>query len=394
MKRRLIALLVSLGLLAALYWKIDPNALAQAFARSDVGLLVLALSLVAPTTLISGWRFSYLAPRAANVSVWEGLWLILMSNVLNLILPSKMGDIAKAYVLVERGKMTGAAALTLVAMEKGWDFVALLVWCALGLQLLWGSGPHIPLLALMVGGLLTFFLLMLGSTKMSGRIFALLHLIAPAKIKRQLAGLKEAWAEGLGNFWANPAKASILISVSVWLWLIHLVQIWLLAYALSPLVPLLESFALSAVGILAGLLPFTLAGIGTRDAALIVLYSPYMDAGAGAALGLLCTLRYLIPAAVGLPFWDAIFSRPNCWSLGESKRESATQTVAGRFLAAGCHSRLARPDAGLVHALGGARRCATVSVLDAPLGRWGAVSQRSDRRLFPAGHARPVRGHL
>lgn len=300
--RRLLALGLSLGLLAVIYWKIDVANLGLAFARADLAWLGFGLALVAPTTLISGWRFSYLAPAEAKISLREGLWLILMSNVLNLILPSKMGDIAKAYVLVERGKTSASAALSLVVMEKGWDFVGLLVWCGLGLELLWGTGPHIPILSLLTGGLLLFFLLLLGSAKASARIFALLIRVAPGKTQTKIATLAETWNEGLSRFWSDPQKASIIVASSVFLWLVHLLQIWMLAYALSPLTPLLESFALSAIGILAGLLPFTLAGVGTRDAALIALYAPYMDAGAGAALGVLCTLRYLIPAAVGLPF--------------------------------------------------------------------------------------------
>jgi hypothetical protein len=35
---------------------------------------------------------------------------------------------------------------------------------------------------------------------------------------------------------------------------------------------------------------------------LIVLYQPYFAAPVAAALGLLCTTRYLIPALAGLPF--------------------------------------------------------------------------------------------
>lgn len=300
--RRLIALAVSLALLAVLYWKIDAARMAEAFARADAAWLIWGLALVVPTTLVSGWRFAYLAPKDAGVSLMEGLWLILMSNVLNLILPSKMGDLAKAYVLVERGKMAGTSALVLVVVEKGWDFVGLLVWCGLGLFLLWGTGPHIPILSLLVAGLLGFFLLLLASPKTSRPVFALLAALAPGKAKAKLAKLAASWDEGLLRFWSDPVKAAVIVAASIFLWLVHLLQIWMLAYALSPLVPVLESFALSAVGILAGLLPFTLAGVGTRDAALIVLYAPYMDAGAGAALGILCTMRYLVPAAVGLPF--------------------------------------------------------------------------------------------
>ena len=53
---------------------------------------------------------------------------------------------------------------------------------------------------------------------------------------------------------------------------------------------------------LAGLLPLTFAGVGTRDAALVLLYQPYFSTPTAVALGILCTLRYLLPAVAGLPF--------------------------------------------------------------------------------------------
>ncbi|MCG8507710.1 MAG: hypothetical protein MI741_00645, partial [Rhodospirillales bacterium] len=71
----------------------------------------------------------------------------------------------------------------------------------------------------------------------------------------------------------------------------------------------LSTLALAPLAILAGLVPFTFAGIGTRDAALIFLFSPFMDAGTGAALGLLCTMRYVLPALGGLPFIGESLSR-------------------------------------------------------------------------------------
>jgi uncharacterized membrane protein YbhN (UPF0104 family) len=60
--------------------------------------------------------------------------------------------------------------------------------------------------------------------------------------------------------------------------------------------------ALAPLAIFAGLIPLTLAGIGTRDTAVIFLYRAYLLPSAGAALGILYTARYLLPALAGLPF--------------------------------------------------------------------------------------------
>ena len=55
-------------------------------------------------------------------------------------------------------------------------------------------------------------------------------------------------------------------------------------------------------------MPLTFAGVGTRDAALIAFYAPYFNAATAAALGVLCTSRYLLPALGGLPFLNQYLS--------------------------------------------------------------------------------------
>jgi uncharacterized protein (TIRG00374 family) len=103
-------------------------------------------------------------------------------------------------------------------------------------------------------------------------------------------------------FWQETAIFYKVAATSVFLWSLHLLQIWFFILALRAWAPFLANLALSPLAILAGLLPLTFAGVGTRDAALIFFYKPFFSAPVAAALGLLCTSRYLLPAIGGLPF--------------------------------------------------------------------------------------------
>jgi uncharacterized membrane protein YbhN (UPF0104 family) len=73
-------------------------------------------------------------------------------------------------------------------------------------------------------------------------------------------------------------------------------------------VPFVANLALAPLAILAGLLPLTLAGVGTRDAAILVLYRSVLTAPQAAAVGLLCTSRYVLPALGGVPFLNRYLS--------------------------------------------------------------------------------------
>ena len=105
-----------------------------------------------------------------------------------------------------------------------------------------------------------------------------------------------------GFFWASKRQLAKVVFTSVFIWFLHLLQIWMFILALKAWTPFLSNLALSPLAILAGLLPLTFAGVGTRDAALVLFYAPFFDAPTAAALGVLCTGRYFLPALGGLPF--------------------------------------------------------------------------------------------
>ena len=72
---------------------------------------------------------------------------------------------------------------------------------------------------------------------------------------------------------------------SLFLWLVHLTQIWMFTVALSVRMPFMVCASLSAVALMAGQLPFTFAGLGARDVALVVLLAALYDARVGGGDG-------------------------------------------------------------------------------------------------------------
>lgn len=81
-----------------------------------------------------------------------------------------------------------------------------------------------------------------------------------------------------------------IVAMSFLLWGGHLFQFWLFARALGPAIPLLDNMAFATLSILAGLVPLTAAGMGTRDAAIVGLYGPFLGQAAGGGSGGSCHL--------------------------------------------------------------------------------------------------------
>lgn len=329
--KKLVSLAVSLGILALIYWKLSQHGqlaeLGRIFAECDRMWMALSLGMVVPLTLFTSWRLQQLMPAPSagqrGLSFGEANRLILVASVLNLILPSKMGDIAKAWFMKDRGHLGGSLALSLVVFEKACDMLSLLLWCVFGLVWIklsdakalaafhlpesWGSGATQEslvfwLCAAAIGGSLAFGVLLLGSQAFARFFFDTAARFAPGKLGASFAKLGASWSEMHAYFWASKARLAKVTITSIFIWFLHLLQIWMFILALRAWAPFLANLALSPLSILAGLLPLTFAGVGTRDAALVLFYKPYFAAPTAAALGILCTARYVLPAIGGLPF--------------------------------------------------------------------------------------------
>jgi uncharacterized protein (TIRG00374 family) len=307
--KRLVSLGISLSILAFIYWRVDLAAVGAIFAECRIGWLALALAMVVPTTFGSAWRLQRLMPPGWSLGLPEATRLILVASVLNLFLPSKMGDIAKSHFMRRRGHISGSLALSLVIVEKTFDILALLLLCGVGLFVFPGSTEELALVASAILASVAFGSLLIGSRRFTDIFFAVLTRVAPEQLRAHFTEFQGSWREMHSHLWRRPANLAGMAVGSVLLWGIHMVQIWLFIVALNGVVPFMTSLALTPLAILAGLLPLTIAGVGTRDVALITLYQPYFAVATGAALGLLCTTRYLLPVILGLPFITRYWSQ-------------------------------------------------------------------------------------
>jgi uncharacterized membrane protein YbhN (UPF0104 family) len=174
----------------------------------------------------------------------------------------------------------------------------------------------------------------ISSTRAAVAVAALVALALPRARLQRVRDLAEAWptllqALGERRLWIVP--------LSLVLWLAHLWQIWLFAVALHIVIPFAVTAPVAAVALMAGQLPLTVSGIGTRDVALVVLLSRYVRPESAAALGLLVTTRNLLPPLVGIPmigpYLTAIADETRAWRRGAALTGPATQPKSVRHTA-------------------------------------------------------------
>ncbi len=276
-----------LGLILAvtvLCLNVDIGRTLDVVAGAHLPLLAAALGLAILATAIAGLKLGLLARLMGQPRSVRRCWLAVMGGLtLNVVLPSKGGDLAKAAFLADDpGQITPFFGAVLV--ERAFDLIVLGL-LALGGALVEGR-PDIALVgaAVVVAAALGMALLANG---------------------RRLP-IWSAKAERLGRaarrVLRHPGGASILVCLSVSLWANALLIMACLLRALGAAVPIVALLTAGPVAILAGLLPVSVSGIGTRDGALVLLLADHLPSSTVLGAGLLYTaVVYWFLAALGLP---------------------------------------------------------------------------------------------
>lgn len=292
-KKRLLAIAISVILLAALFSSIDLPRLGRILGGLDWGWFLPGLLLFIPQIAVIARRWMYITRPMVALRWGEATRQVLAAGSLNLILPSKLGDLAKGVILYRRGSCRLGDGLHIVVFEKLMDIAALSFWMIAGWVLF-------PALDWWVLGMLAFGM-------------ALLYVICEVYFERKsrLGGLlpgrlREVARSGprvmaLIEGTARRRRGIALFSLSIWL--LHLLQIYFFLKAVGVELGAVTVLAQMPIALFAGLLPLTMAGFGTRDWAVVMLFSsPVNPPEALVAAALLISLRYVLPALAGLPF--------------------------------------------------------------------------------------------
>lgn len=294
----LISLAVSGALLVGLYRYISVREVVNVLRASNKPWLVVSLAMIAPITVLRAIRFFSVAPAGTVPGIGEALRLTLVSSTLNVFLPAKTGDLIKSYFVATRGGTSAGVAVSIVVYERLCDVFGLTFWCVMGWivarPVVAGVPSAIwPLLG--VAGLGCAVLI--SSERAASLVRAAAGTLGRGPLRR-LHALAQGWPDLL-RVLRGRRQWVALFSVS--LWFVHLLQVWMFTVALSASIPFTVCASLAAVALIAGQLPLTLAGLGARDVALVVLLAGYMNPAVAAAMGILIASRGLLPPLAALP---------------------------------------------------------------------------------------------
>jgi uncharacterized protein (TIRG00374 family) len=293
------ALACSAAILLAIYSRIDLNGLAHRLIHVHPVYFGLALLCFVPQILLTTVRWRVMMAEIRPMTMGESLRMVMAGKALNALVPSKLGEMSKAYFLRQGGRVDGPRAVSAVILEKGMDLAGLCLVLLLGVLAAPEHGEPVLLGGAISGGVLAAvgFILLFPIGPMGESLTARGN--PWARIGRLITG----WAGVLALWKSRTGRLPAIVGMSILLWGFHVLQIYLFFPSLNHGVPWPAALAYVPLGILAGLLPITVGGMGTRDTALILLFAPYADATVMAGVGLLCSMRYWADTLLGVPFF-------------------------------------------------------------------------------------------
>lgn len=290
---RSIILIIITGLIFYfLFSKISFKNVVQIIISSNIYYLLLSILLLLAVlfTVVLRWYclINTISPR---FSFKDALISFMISTPLNSLLPSKMGDFFRVYYFKSESlsKIIGT-----IFTERIFDLFVLII--ALFLSSLFLGTKIFTFLSLILLSLLIIFILAMNGLR---------------KIKMfNINKLANKFLHSLKWVFKNPKKGFFLFFLTILIWLLSFIQIYFLFLSLSLIINFWYFIAAMVIVIFISMIPITIAGMGTRESAILFFFAKLASIEPLLAAGLLFSFtRYWLPSLLGLPFFWFIFSK-------------------------------------------------------------------------------------
>jgi uncharacterized protein (TIRG00374 family) len=255
----LIPALIAGGILLYMLYEVRDSLIA-AISIAIPQYLLLALIIAGGTWFVRGFRYVVILDGLAiRLTTLHSTAIVLLSQTANLVVPARLGDLVRMFILRDEGKATYSQGLSSIVVERIFDviMVALLGFFALNFVISVPGWFYTIITIPLVGGAIFILLLyVLGMIESENRYIQI--------VLRLLQEIRQA---SLG-----PRSLVILSASSIFIWMLDiLVCVVVVAMFRQELAFPVVVLAI-AVGNLVKAVPVTPGGIGTYEAALAITF--------------------------------------------------------------------------------------------------------------------------
>ena len=221
-----------------------PAKLRRAFSDVNYWWIVASLPVYYAGLWVRTIRWQYLLRPVKRVSTIRLYPVVIVGLMANNLIPARAGELARAYVLGQREKISKTTSLGTIAVDRLFDGVTLVPmllivgafasgdttftvgwrWFTMDLNL---AGLGVVMSALFGAAIVVLFYLTL-STRGRTQLHTLIHRFAPASVKPKIEGLIDSFMEGLAAL-RNPLNLATALLMSVASWTLEALMYYLVA---------------------------------------------------------------------------------------------------------------------------------------------------------------------
>jgi len=298
---RLKVLLPFIGIAIFIYIieDIGANNIINALCSINPILFAISLLIFVPRIIISTYRWKMIADMQG---IKIGLLSLIKLNLIGLfygtITPLWLGDYIRIpYLREETGEPFGKCASNVV-IDQIMEFSSLFILAVIGSVLLVKYFPSLFLILFSIFVIFVSAAIFLKKKKRSEKFFRIIYKVfIPEKLKTPVANEFDAFYRDM------PALKSLVVPLLLGLfsYILYFTQIYIIALSFSVDIPFDIFILIYPVASLIGLIPVTVSGLGTREAALIHIFSIYgVPSNITVAISLSgYVITMLIPSIIG-----------------------------------------------------------------------------------------------
>jgi len=289
--------------------RIDIPSLIAVLASINPALLLLALIVNGIAVVVKSYKWKIIVNTVnSRFSLHDSVMAFLVGFSLSVLTPAKLGDFIRAYY-VKNDECSTGKALSTVVTDRLIDIVMLVSIATVGI-LLFSYLYHIEILStalimLLAAGIAVGVVIILNKNLLAYLLRPFFNLFVPRQLKQKVSEYYHEFYDGLFAFYHHRNAFCLAMIVALASWVPPFLYGYLLAQSIG--IPINLSYFVIVIPIISllDLLPISISGIGTRDAALIFLFGLQgVKAESAVAFSLLYLfLSYWLVALIGAVIW-------------------------------------------------------------------------------------------
>ena len=273
LRRRVLSpqTLVSFGIAIAVIWfvvrrlEIDPAAIWAQVRQANLAILAVAFVLWYGAFFVRGLRWGYMLDSAGlnrahgfPLPPTRGLAeIVLLAFFANSIVPAKLGDAYRAYLLKRDSRVPFSAGFGTILAERLVDAMIVVVVLAGSALLVFGAQmPEQTRPALLLGALLTVT---------GGVGLAVLWLTRNSVLRFLPTRFQDAYSRLQGAVFGSLRRPALVFGIGALLWLNDGMRVWFVARSIDAGISPAVAILVAVMSALLTIIPFTPAGLGVVE---------------------------------------------------------------------------------------------------------------------------------